>query len=66
MSLSFVAHLKQGDLGEYIVFSIRDALAYSDYLCSFRESSEPGVALVHSARAVHLDALGSGASLGKG
>ena len=31
MSLKFVAHLKKGELGEYIVFSIRDALTHSNY-----------------------------------
>ena len=44
MSLEFVAHLKKGELCEYIVFSIRDALTYSDYLynidyIAFRQSS---------------------------
>ena len=53
LALNFVTHLKESDLGEYIVFSIRDALAYADYLIAFKEL-QPGTALVHAARAVHL------------
>ena len=63
-ALAFVAHLKSSALGEYIVFSIRDALAYADYLIAFKSQSRQPASLVHAARAVHLDALGSGASLG--
>ena len=62
--LGFVRFLKSTQLGENITFSIRDALAYADYLISFLRSGLPRPsALVHAARAVHLDSLGSGSGL---
>ena len=62
--LDFVKFLKATPLGEYIVFSIRDALAYADYLIAFQCSGiDFATCIIHAARAVHLDSLGSGAGL---
>ena len=56
----FVEVLRADPLvGSQVVFSVRDALAYADYLKAFLgKGLSPASALEHSCRAVHLDSLG--------
>ena len=57
---NFVEVLRADPLvGAQVVFSVRDALAYADYLKAFLGNGlSPAIALEHSCRAVHLDSLG--------
>ena len=56
----FVILLRSNSLvGSQVVFSVRDALAYADYITNFLKAGlKQPKAFEQSCRAVHLDSLG--------